>query len=95
MVNLKLHFSHAVVAFHAVGDKRIVLCYLPDNTYTPFASWRVDSEGNCYWGHYASNAQDASEDFVHRTGSNSETILLACLGAIQMAKRGLLESELA
>jgi len=81
MVNLKLHFSHVVVAFHAVSqwDGNIVLCYLPNNTVTPFVTWRVDVFGACYLGHYFSTAAAAAADYAERTGLASDSELIASL----------------
>ena len=33
-----------------------------------FVTWNIDSEGNCYWGHYFGDDFDAaSKDFAERS----------------------------
>lgn len=49
-------------------DERYVLA----NTggYQPYVTWAMDSEGNCYWGHYFAKDQfdEAKADLVQRAG---------------------------
>ncbi len=44
----------------------VVLCRLPHNTQTPYVTWRIDEEGNCYWGHYAVDLTEAHKDYNER-----------------------------
>ena len=48
----------------------IVLCYLPHNPVTPFATWQMNTREytSSYWGHYflASEADEAIADFNKR-----------------------------
>jgi hypothetical protein len=34
--------------------------------YHPFVTWRLDEEGNAFWGHYFDNAEEAYRDFEER-----------------------------
>lgn len=46
----------------------IVLCYIPGNQATPYATWQrntVEYVGT-YWGHYFDNLADANRDFHTR-----------------------------
>ena len=66
MNKLKLNMEHNVVLDMVVphGD-RFVLCYLPREE--AYATWAVDKEGNCYWGHYGFRIlQDAIADLMKR-----------------------------
>jgi hypothetical protein len=80
MVNLKLHMEHSIIMSIVSGNTRYVLCYLPDNRHTPFATWRVDAEGNCYWGHYTSDAMESATDYCERIG------LRPAIHAVDIAK---------
>jgi hypothetical protein len=45
----------------------IVLCYLPDNDVTPFATWQMNTaDRSTYWGHYFEELAEAESDYVHR-----------------------------
>jgi len=48
----------------------IVLCYLPHNEVTPFATWQRNTEEfqSTYWGHYfrATELDAAINDFMKR-----------------------------
>lgn len=33
----------------------------------PFVTWRVNPDGDSYWGHYFADVLDAHEDFLVRT----------------------------
>ena len=67
MPALKLPFAHEVLsAVFRLHDLGVVLCHLPDNSCTPYATWRVDDHGNCYWGHYARALDDARIHFMAR-----------------------------
>lgn len=34
--------------------------------WTPFVTWRVDADGNAYWGNYHRELRDAETDFAKR-----------------------------
>lgn len=60
-----------VLKAKAVGNDYIILCHLPNNPVTPWATWRtdkVDGSGNRFWGHYFYDDQesDAHRDFDDR-----------------------------
>jgi hypothetical protein len=63
--SVRLPFAHRILA-QSHGEKPKVLCYLPDNESTPWASWRADPERNCFWGHYYSDRTAAYEDYESR-----------------------------
>jgi hypothetical protein len=67
MIDLALPMAHEILAFERQADRSVVLCHLPNNTATPWATWRVDCQGNCYWGHYLHTEAEAREDFADRT----------------------------
>ena len=31
-----------------------------------YVTWKIDSEGNCYWGHYTNDILEAIKDFQER-----------------------------
>ena len=33
----------------------------------PYVTWKMDREGNTYWGHYFDNYSDAFQDYLRRT----------------------------
>jgi len=53
------------------GDREliVVLYELPDNAYTPYATWaaRKDSPEDTFWGHYHGTLEDAQRDFEKRS----------------------------
>jgi len=52
-----------------VGEQAVVLCHLPDNKATPYATWRYyvpQGMASCSWGHYAKTFDEALEDFKER-----------------------------
>lgn len=76
-------FSHApevlangahVIARRPLPDKgpgtmaaEIVVCFLPDNPATPFATWQRNTrDGGTYWGHYESDLPAAWADYQER-----------------------------
>lgn len=45
----------------------IVLCFLPHNKLTPYATWQRNIEENStYWGHYFQTVEEATKDFQTR-----------------------------
>src|SRR5262245_13774409 len=57
-------------AGRATMASEIVLCYLPHNDITPFATWqRNTADGDTYWGHYFDDIKVAEHDFDTRGGS--------------------------
>jgi hypothetical protein len=60
-----------VLKARAVGDEYIILCHLPGNTITPWATWRtdkIDGTGAKFHGHYFYDDEEAAayEDFESR-----------------------------
>lgn len=49
------------------GTCWVVLCRVEGAT--PFVTWRVDSQGGCYWGHYHRSLPAAVADFTSRCES--------------------------
>ena len=48
-------------------EAEIVLCHLPHNSHTPYATWQRNlDDGGCYWGHYKSDEAEARRDFASR-----------------------------
>lgn len=43
---------------------RIVYCYW--HGAQPYVTWKVDDEGNAFWGHYFANAEDGHKGFLKR-----------------------------
>lgn len=51
---------HSVPAF-------IVLCHLPHNKVTPYATWQMNEpDRSTYWGHYLTDLDEAHKDFAAR-----------------------------
>lgn len=45
----------------------IVLCHIPHNRHTPYATWQRNIEEDAtYWGHYFDDRYDAEADFKTR-----------------------------
>lgn len=44
-------------------DKQVVLALFHDNE---FVTWATDDKGNCFWGHYYPNIDEALEDYNDR-----------------------------
>jgi len=54
-----------VVDFRIYGSGEIIaLCEW--HGYHPFVTWRLDQEGNAYWGHYFETLEAAHADFEGR-----------------------------
>lgn len=50
---LNLSSSHTLMAWGRIdGDEAIALVHLPENAVTPYATYRVDRDRNCYLGDY-------------------------------------------
>ncbi len=47
----------------------VVLYYLPDNPYTPYATWVASRKRpeHTYWGHYFQTLEEAQDDFDRRS----------------------------
>ena len=55
----------------------VVLCYLPDNPSTPFATWArnvTDPAPGTFWGHYSADLQEAICDFSSRGTPRGELL---------------------
>ena len=37
-----------------------------DDSYQPYVTWRMDNDGNCYWGHYFATHNEAAADLLER-----------------------------
>jgi hypothetical protein len=58
-----------VVKFRQMNEREyVLLCSLPNNSITPWVTWRSDTpKGNDrYWGHYFRNYAEAREDYELR-----------------------------
>jgi hypothetical protein len=53
------------IARLVTGDKIVVLAKR-DTDYEPYVTWRMDADGNCYWGHYFATHNEATADFISR-----------------------------
>lgn len=65
----KLRNGAKIVGYlaHADTNKRVVFCEWPENdSVLKYVTWRVDEEGNAFWGHYFSDRELAKTDFVER-----------------------------
>jgi hypothetical protein len=68
-ITLQLPFAHQIKAIRQQDGNTVVLCYLPEQRshLTPYATWRVNDKGNCFWGHYFANEEAAQQDFDKRS----------------------------
>jgi hypothetical protein len=64
-----------VIESTTIGKDTIVLA--KTSGYHPFVTWRVDAEGNAYWGHYFAHKEEAEEDFIDRVKGLSIWLELA------------------
>lgn len=46
------------------GD--VVLCEWDRGSHVDYVTWRVDQEGNAFWGHYARSLRVAAREFEAR-----------------------------
>jgi hypothetical protein len=54
-----------ILAIHAIADRITVLCRFRGDR--EFVTWRLDTEGNAFWGHYCGTDRAAAEaDFSER-----------------------------
>jgi len=51
--------------FLSDGKSEIVLCFLPHNLTTPYATWQKHKD-DTFWGHYFTTVEEATEDFQTR-----------------------------
>lgn len=49
-----------------INGKIVVMAKRDDSSYEPFATWRMDEEGNTYWGHYFKTHNEAVTDMLAR-----------------------------
>jgi hypothetical protein len=71
---LRLGAPYTVAAFAVVQreDKMggapwgVALLSLPANDATPFVTYRIDHNGNCFWGHYHADEHEAWGDYQDR-----------------------------
>lgn len=58
----------AVIAAFESEDRRVVLCELHSSSANGqnFATWRVDAEGNTFYGEYSLTYEEAKRSFVLR-----------------------------
>jgi hypothetical protein len=57
-----------ILQARAQFNEYILLCHLPDNSVTPYVTWRSGdiSGSNCYSGNYNRNLKSAELDFKER-----------------------------
>lgn len=65
---LALTFAHQIIGMVSIDDNLWVACKIKDNSVTPYATWRVDDNGSCYWGHYFTTRAKAMHDLKERSG---------------------------
>jgi hypothetical protein len=66
-IKLNLPYEHTVIYRHQADDRTVVLVRSNyECAVQPFVTYRVDKDGNCYWGHYLRNLVDAVEDYKAR-----------------------------
>lgn len=46
----------------------VVLCMLPGNTITPYATWVIDPDGSTFNGDYCYNIEQAVKSLQNRSG---------------------------
>ena len=51
------------------GRDVVVLAHLAHNTVTPFVTWIMNAEGECWWGHYHYDLGDAAAEFKERAAT--------------------------
>lgn len=49
-----------------IDGKIVVMAKRDDSSYEPFATWRMDEEGNTYWGHYFKTHNEAVASMLSR-----------------------------
>ena len=53
-------------------DRGIVLAHIPNNDYTPYATWAFSKPdaSDTYWGHYFASISEAHSDYQERRTEN-------------------------
>ncbi len=64
-MTLKLPTAHTVLKESLNDAKHVVLVHMPTEV-CQFATYRVDSDGACYWGHYTQSLDEALADYNER-----------------------------
>jgi hypothetical protein len=73
--DLILPFNHIIKADFRHGQHRVVMVYIIDPGYSTYSTYRVDSLGGCYWGHYyTDDLMSAFVDFEGRVKSIIRTM---------------------
>lgn len=79
MLKLNLPQAYEVLAFARIGDAAVVLCRLPDNSATPFATWKIyfhdaattrSGAHHCNHGDYCRDAVSGWHSFLERAKLN-------------------------
>ena len=47
-------------------DDKIVVMAKRDTDYEPYVTWRMDVNGDTYWGHYFATHNEAAADMIAR-----------------------------
>jgi hypothetical protein len=61
------HLPNGAEIIAANEAKRVVLCWY--GGFQPYVTWRVDANGNAFWGHYFQSEIQANQDFLKRIGA--------------------------
>jgi hypothetical protein len=51
---------------YLLNEPYVILCFLPHNEATPFATWQQGQNSKTFWGHYFDNIKEAVRDFDTR-----------------------------
>jgi hypothetical protein len=66
IMNQTLKNGARVLRVRRTDDRCVILAHRPTETYHPFVTWRVDRNGDCFWGHYYATRDFAEADFATR-----------------------------
>jgi len=53
------------IARISINDRLTVMA--KTDGYLPFVTWRMDDNGDCYWGHYFMTHDEAAADMIARS----------------------------
>lgn len=55
-----------VLDYHFEEDDGYVLCLLPNNSLTPYATWAISRDLDTFWGNYFQELEEALDNFKKR-----------------------------
>jgi hypothetical protein len=68
MLPYSLKNGATVIQEKTTSDKNValVLAFITNASYA-YVTWKLDKDGNVYWGHYFRSLEEAQSDFNERT----------------------------